>query len=256
MGSLILCHNKKAKHPYEIIRLHKKIYTIEELCYYLCNHLFLVDYTLMNHSLCSWIERELKMRELSLSLRDILAKNGSTEEFILEILEASKIYTGAEIQHIIKVLEKLKDHNDIEREKFKADTLFNNQEYDSAILIYRAIITGEVDDSVGKLFYGKIYANLGSCYGRQFLYEEAAGAYEKAYSIMKEPSILRAYLYSCYMAYPEADYVKMLAKNAEFLSMDRRMKDKMREDKKKVNAKGIEKEFNNWKKQYRKFDKR
>lgn len=256
MGSLILCHNKKAKHPYEIIRLHKKIYTIEELCYYLCNHLFLVDYTLMNHSLCSWIERELEMRELSLALRNILAKNGSIEQFILEILEASKIYTSGELQHIIKVLEKLKDHNDIEREKFKADTLFNNKEYDAAILIYRAILSNDVDESVGELFYGKIYANLGSCYGRQFLYEEAAGAYEKAYSIMKEQSILRAYLYSCYMAYPEKDYMKMLSKNAEFLSMDRKMKDKIKEDKKKVDLAVDEKDFNNWKKEYRKFDKK
>ena len=37
MGSLILCHRKKAKHPYEVSRVHKRIYTIEELCYYLCN---------------------------------------------------------------------------------------------------------------------------------------------------------------------------------------------------------------------------
>ena len=44
MGSLILCYKKKAKQPYEITRIHRKIYTIEELCYYLCNNLYLIDY--------------------------------------------------------------------------------------------------------------------------------------------------------------------------------------------------------------------
>ena len=39
MGSLILCHSKRAKRPYEISRVHMRIYTIEELCYYLCNNL-------------------------------------------------------------------------------------------------------------------------------------------------------------------------------------------------------------------------
>ena len=60
MGSLILCHRKKAKHPYEIARIHKRIYTIEELCYYFCNNLYLVDYTIVNRQLCDWLEEELE----------------------------------------------------------------------------------------------------------------------------------------------------------------------------------------------------
>lgn len=59
MGSLILCYKKKAKQPYEITRIHRKIYTIEELCYYLCNNLYLIDYTIMNEQLCDWLEEEL-----------------------------------------------------------------------------------------------------------------------------------------------------------------------------------------------------
>lgn len=52
MGSLILCHNKKASQPYKITRIHRKIYTIEELCYYLYNNLYLIDYTIMNEKIC------------------------------------------------------------------------------------------------------------------------------------------------------------------------------------------------------------
>lgn len=55
MGSLILCHEKKAKQPYEIARIHKKIYTIEELCYYISNNLYLIDYTIVNKQLCEWL---------------------------------------------------------------------------------------------------------------------------------------------------------------------------------------------------------
>ena len=63
MGSLILCHKKKAKHPYEIARVHMHIYTIEELCYYFCNNLYLVDYTIVNRKLCDWLEEELELYE-------------------------------------------------------------------------------------------------------------------------------------------------------------------------------------------------
>ena len=48
MGNLILCHDKHATHPYEITRIHCRIFTMEELCYYLCNNLYLIDYTIMN----------------------------------------------------------------------------------------------------------------------------------------------------------------------------------------------------------------
>ena len=48
MGSLILCHKKRAKRPFEISRVHMRIYTIEELCYYICNNLYLIDYTIVN----------------------------------------------------------------------------------------------------------------------------------------------------------------------------------------------------------------
>jgi len=63
MGSLILCHKKKASQPYKITRIHRKIYTIEELCYYLCNNLYLIDYTIMNEKICEWLYSELDMKE-------------------------------------------------------------------------------------------------------------------------------------------------------------------------------------------------
>ena len=41
MGSLILCHKKKAKHPYEISRIHTRISTLEELHKKLCRGSFI-----------------------------------------------------------------------------------------------------------------------------------------------------------------------------------------------------------------------
>ena len=73
MGNLILCHDRHAAHPYEISRIHCRIFTIEELCYYLCNNLYLIDYTIMNEPLCTWLEEELGMKELADSRFDAYA---------------------------------------------------------------------------------------------------------------------------------------------------------------------------------------
>ena len=82
MGSLILCHKKKAKHPYEISRIHTRISTLEELCYYLCNNLYLIDYTIMNEQLCRWIADELEMQDLAVKLVELIRNHGSVEKFV------------------------------------------------------------------------------------------------------------------------------------------------------------------------------
>ena len=51
--------------------------TIEELCYYLCNNLYLIDYTIMNGQLCDWLDEELEMKALASELRDVLRLHGS-----------------------------------------------------------------------------------------------------------------------------------------------------------------------------------
>ena len=150
MGSLILCHKKKASQPYKITRIHRKIYTIEELCYYLCNNLYLIDYTIMNEKICEWLYSELDMKELARDLLDLLQKNGTIEQFVLRILEQAKIYSEPEMEHIRNVLDRLKDQKEIERRKYKADNLLASGEYESAILVYLSILQDERDESAGE----------------------------------------------------------------------------------------------------------
>ena len=55
MSGYILCQIKKAERPYFIENISTNIYSIEELCYYFCNNLYLIDYTIVNERLCRWI---------------------------------------------------------------------------------------------------------------------------------------------------------------------------------------------------------
>ena len=255
MGSLILCHRKKAKHPYEIARIHKRIYTIEELCYYFCNNLYLVDYTIVNRQLCDWLEEELELYDLADDLRSQLEQNGPVEQFLLTVLSHSSIYSPAEITRIHNVLERLKSQNEVEREKYKADNLLQTGEYASAILVYQGIVNKEWDETVGKEFYGQVYGCLGAAYGRMLLYEEAASMYEKGFRVCQDTKMLKAYLYCCYRYLPEAQYVKMLSAEPVYLSMDSILKEELRKAEEKINMDVTEEDFRQWKKEYRKTGK-
>ena len=50
MSGYILCQVKKAEKPFYIENISTNIYSIEELCYYLYNNLYLVDSSLISSS--------------------------------------------------------------------------------------------------------------------------------------------------------------------------------------------------------------
>ena len=82
MSGYILCQVKKAEKPFYIENISTNIYSIEELCYYLYNNLYLVDSSLISSKLCTWLEEEIGMPELAGKLRDVIRMRGSVEKFV------------------------------------------------------------------------------------------------------------------------------------------------------------------------------
>ncbi len=115
MGSIILCRNIKAKHPYEISRIHKKLYTIEEVCYYLIHNIYLIDSTIMNEQFCGWLGEELELEELEYLLKDALLEHCSREQFISIILSSSNMFTINELNYMEETLEHIKDQKEVEQ---------------------------------------------------------------------------------------------------------------------------------------------
>ena len=251
MGNLVLCHDKHATHPYEISRIHCKIFTMEELCYYLCNNLYLIDFTIMNEQLCNWLDEELNMPVLAEQLRDVIRLHGSVEKFVVTILKSSRIYREPEMIRIQNVLERLKNQKDIERQKYKGDNLLESGEIEEAILVYQGILNQEKDESVDAKFYGRIYAGLGAAYGKLFLYQESAKMYDRAYQICEDKALLKPYLYasSKYMSLEE--YHILLTKNEDFVEINAQIHQEMDEIRRNVQTEYSDRQLEQWKRQYR-----
>ncbi|MCI9442122.1 MAG: hypothetical protein HFH15_12995 [Ruminococcus sp.] len=251
MGSLVLCHDRHATHPYEITRIHCKIFTIEELCYYLCNNLYLIDYTIMNEQLCVWLDEELGMPRLAGQLRDVIRLRGSIEKFVLTILKDSKIYREPEMIRIQNVLERLRNQKDIERQKYKGDNLLESGEIEEAILVYQAILNQEKDESVDAKFYGRIYAGLGAAYGRLFLYQESARMYDRAYQICEDPRLLKPYLYASYKYMSLEEYHILLTKHDNYVEINAKMRQEIEDIRNSMQLELNDVLVEKWKRHYR-----
>ena len=87
MSGYILCQVKKAEKPFYIENISKNIYSIEELCYYLYNNLYLVDRSLISNKLCTWLDEELKLPKLAAKLRPFIGKEAGLEEILYPIFK-------------------------------------------------------------------------------------------------------------------------------------------------------------------------
>ena len=63
MGELILCRQQIAAMPYYIETVSLNVYSLEEMCYYVQNNLYLMEQDFMEEELCRWVEEELKLEE-------------------------------------------------------------------------------------------------------------------------------------------------------------------------------------------------
>ncbi len=251
MGSLILCHKQIARHSYEIVQTHMRIYTLEELCYYLCNNLYLIDETIMNRQLCDWLDSELGMAGLAQDLRSKLSLNCSESQFVLAILTSSNIYGPSDIAKVESTLEHLQNLRDVEKEKYKADCLMESQSYANAALVYQAILEDDWDESVDRQFYGKVYACLGAAFGRLFLYEDAAQAYKEAYNICEEESMLKAYVYCKRKTMSREEYKQLLSENDLYAAEDAGLRKDIRNARRSEDLELSDEDLDEWKNAYR-----
>ena len=56
MAGFILCRSKYAEKPYYINNMAINIYSMEELCYYIYNNIYLIGTDLIDEGLVNWID--------------------------------------------------------------------------------------------------------------------------------------------------------------------------------------------------------
>lgn len=208
MGGFLLCREKKANKPFFLGDINLNIYTIEELCFYLCNNLYLLNHSILNKDLCSWIDQELDMPQLSNTLLQTLPGQ-SLGRFVVTILSEVGFCDDDELEEIQHTLLSLKDQTEEEQSKKKADNLLNNGKYELAVREYERILRTTHSDKLGDDFYGRVHHNKGVAYAKQFLFEEAAIEFQIACELAGKEESMREYLCACYMLLPPDQFSEL-----------------------------------------------
>ena len=80
MGKLILCSSVIAKNPYCFPMTKTKVYSIEEVCYYIRNNIYMMQEEVFDRGFADWIRGELGMVLEEQAIINILKVNPATNQ--------------------------------------------------------------------------------------------------------------------------------------------------------------------------------
>lgn len=224
MSGYILCQTKKAETPYYIENISTNIYSLEELCYYFYHNLYLVDHSILNEGLLTWIQDELNLPKLAAKLRAKLGKFSSIEDFLYPVFKEINYLTYEELKGLNSRIQKLDKESPLVREKEKGDALAENGMYVHAIRAYQDLLKQEDLEEVREGFRENVYHNLGCAYSYLFQMEKALECFLKAYEEHHSRSALKTYLLAFHSIRTPIEYESRAAE----LGADREVLDEIR----------------------------
>lgn len=225
MSGYILCQTKKAEHPYFIRNISTNIYSIEELCYFLYHNLYLIDNTIINEGLCTWLSDELELTKLAEKLTPFMGKFASAEDILYPIFKEINYLSYEELRSLNSRLAELDREDPAVREKRKGDALMENRMYVNAIQVYQKLLERDGLEQVREGFTASVYHNLGCAYSYLFQMEKALECFWQAYTRNQTDENLKCY----FLAFRNGRTSQELENRMKQLSADENIKKEIRE---------------------------
>lgn len=215
MGKLFVCVGKKAQRPYRIEGDRLSIYTIEELCYYICKNPELLDKSFMREELADFVMEELGLSQLGTEMKQMIHFGGSLHSFCGLLLDRTgyldKTAVG-ETERKIKANEQLPI---VTRLKNQADYYRQKQEYYRAMGVYRdMLLRPEVMDS--RELEGEIFFEMGTTLVALFHFQAAEECFARSLELADEPETRKKYLLCKRFQCSRKQYTEFVAENPDY----------------------------------------
>lgn len=209
--SFDLCSVKTADRPFYIESIGARIYSIEELCWFLHRNLCLIDENITSQALVEWVRDELGLKTLSRKLADALERpDKDVSYFVLPIFQEIGYLRTGESRLVREELTKVQVQPREERAKTRADYLVKGGRLQAACALYQGILENRSEGKLGAPFYASVWNNLGCALARQFLFEEAADAFLNGWKTSQSRELMRKYVSTLPLFLSDEEYRKRL----------------------------------------------
>lgn len=194
LNNIYICLGKYAKTPFFIKFSEIYIYSIEELCYYFMENIYVIDSNVMTMELVEWIKEECGIVDLAEQLQPLVRKKSSISLFVSTILEYMKLYDEQEIRKAVRIIREHEFLSPFERWKKKAENEYRMGRFHQAQRIYEYLLTEtDIEDTQTRAL---LLYNIGSVLAMDFAFEAAAEYYLESYQLQQSRKTRIAYIFA------------------------------------------------------------
>ncbi len=204
----ILCKGEQAKEPYTIPVTGVRVYSLEELCYYLYNNIYRVTEEFFEESLAVWLKNEVKEKALAEKMRVLIRRRNNLKDLVVTLLCSCDYYKEEEVRGLVAVLEKIENLPQHQKDRIKADNYLSAGKYGRSLQEYRKLLSGEEAEQFSPEEYGDILHNQAIAQLFTASFKEAVNGFKEAYARNQNQDTLTQYLYALLMEGQEEMFLK------------------------------------------------
>lgn len=208
MGKLILCSSAIAKQPYCFPMTKTKVYSIEEVCYYIRNNIYMMQEEVFDKAFADWIRNELGMAGTADKLDRMREDHNNLKDIVVTLCCSCDYYTEREINDLIAIMDQTQNVPLRGRQKIKADTYLKNGSLERAKQEYERILKSPDMINASSEEYGDLYYRLGAALAGMGEYRHGFQAFQKSYEYAKTQKALESCLYCLKLGGMPEEYEK------------------------------------------------
>lgn len=202
----IYCAGAVAENPYEMPYTNQKVYSLEELCYYLYHNIYSINEEFFQPSLADWLRNELNQEELADKISRMLSDNPKLKDLVVTIFCGCDYYKEEEIRKLIAVMDGISNLPLYKKKKIKADNYLRAGHYGKSLIEYRRLLHGSFAVNFSTEEYGDILHNQGIARFYTSSFEEAENDFKEAYVRNNKKASLQHYLWLLLMQDKEQEF--------------------------------------------------
>lgn len=202
----ILAKGKVAEQPYEMPYTEKKVYSIEELCYYIYNNIYTINEDFFQLSLVDWLKEDAGLPELADKLSYMITEEHGLKDLVVTTLCGCDYYQEKEIRQLVRVLDEINNLPVFRKKKIKADNYLRAGRYGKSLLEYRKLLHGSFAVNFSPEEYGDILHNQGIAHFYTSSFAEAKEDFKEAFVRNNKKDSLQHYLWILLMEGEEQQF--------------------------------------------------
>lgn len=204
----ILAKGRVAGKPYTMPYTGKRIYSVEELCYFIYNNIYMINEDFFQPSLPVWMKDELGLFELADKLGRMIEDEHGLKDLVVTVLCGCDYYQEREIRQIVKILDEINHLPVFRKKKIKADNYLRAGRYGKSLMEYRKLLHGSFAVNFTPEEYGDILHNQGIAHFYTSSFEEAENDFKEAFVRNSKRDSLQHFLWILLMEEKEQQFEK------------------------------------------------